>query len=823
MSRRSVGHPEVRALVDKLVILFLLDGSVNGVQRALNQTLASDRSEGWLYPNRLHALLSDDPGRAVNTQTLDTLQLAVGRLADRLDIEEARRRSAELQAKVLGAWHDSAARAPAGAQSPLALIAAELEIPPAVVRWVLHGARALGELIDLGARPRAAVPRGEPDWSFQNDAYEASLRALRKDPNRKVGLIIPTGGGKTRIAVRVLLRMLADSDRPDSVVLWVTHRRWLSLQARRELQRAINEGTADLPPDATKLLTDRVHMTMLSRLAERLEEFGDRVVLVVVDEAHHAAAPSYQPIFDRKPLRGLFLTATPNRTDELPIGIEEICYTITYRELFERGVLVEPVFERPLIVPGFDWSEPENLRDLADYVISRAEEEFTKTLVVTSRIDHVEAMHAAIGSALPADHILTADDVGFVHGGGSSAGVSPEIFLDEFTALPRGILVTTAQMLAEGFDNPAVNAVVVTYVTSSMLQLMQAAGRALRCAPGKKQAFIIQVKESDLAYHYEQRWLYQDISDLLHPQLIDRTYSDLARMNDQVERYLAERNVSEAVRLAVRGDLVQMKEGDTVQLLLTGLPYYGEASQFLTASEWNAVLVTSETRDLFLRVFNDYSGRGADVKQPQEFLRTYLDVNPRPGSRWSCFRDMLSAMEYARREIRGEEYAGDTFRGYVPNRGTTWLHYVTFRYDPRIPAGLDEFLADAVNRGEILVAYPSADHQWAACVKIELPLGGTLAFLLTPAQVSWLKQQREDVIEMLRDAPAAQGFSILAKWAFALAACPLPTVLVHRFDAFLRESTLASHLYEFGKQSADALSAPAEAGSDAVNAKRSAS
>ncbi len=797
MARRSVGHPDVRALVDKLVILFLLEGSVNGVQRSLNQVLAEDHREGWLYPNRLHALLSDDPGRAVNAQTLQTLQIALDRIAGGLDIDEARRRSAELQAKVLGAWHEATSRTTGGEPPSAGDIAAQLEIPTAIVRWVLDEA-GLGGAPSHEMSPRRAVAeRPEADWSFQDDAYQSTLQALRKDPNRKVGLVIPTGGGKTRIAVRVLLRILADSNRTDTVVLWVTHRKWLSLQAHREVQRALNEGTADLPPDAAKLLTDRVHMTMLSRLPERLEEFADRVALVVVDEAHHAAAPSYQAIFDQKPLRGLFLTATPNRTDDLPIGIDEIAYTITYRELFERGVLVEPTFEPPLVVPGLDWNDADNLRDLADYVVGRAEDDFTKTLVVGSRIEHAEAMYEAIVEALPADHVLRPDDVGFVHGSGTSTGVSPEVFLDEFLALPRGILVTTAQMLGEGFDDPAVNAVVMTYATTSMLQLMQAAGRGLRFARGKRHAYIVQVKESDLAYHYEQRWLYQEISDLLHPQLIDRTYSGLSRLGEQVEQYLAERNVSETVRAAVRSDLANVKEGDTVALLLTGLPYYGEATQFSSASEWNAVLVTPATRDLFLRVFNDYSGRGADVKQPQEFLRSYVEVNPAAGSRWIRFRDMLSAMEYARREILGVEYAGDTLRSYVPNKGTTWLHYATFRYDPRIPDGLEEFLADAVNRAEVIVTYSAGDREWAGCVKIDLPLGGTLAFLLTTEQLTWLRQEREKVIDALRGAPASQAFTILAAWALALASCPLPNVLVQQFHAFLKESTLAGHLYGF--------------------------
>ena len=63
----------------------------------------------------------------------------------------------------------------------------------------------------------------------------------------------------------------------------------------------------------------------------------------------------------RRPTRGFFLTATPNRTDDLPIGIDEIAYSITYRELFERGVIIEPTIEDPLTIDGFDWDNDEHL------------------------------------------------------------------------------------------------------------------------------------------------------------------------------------------------------------------------------------------------------------------------------------------------------------------------------------------------------------------------------------------------------------------------------------------------------------------------------
>jgi superfamily II DNA or RNA helicase len=250
----------------------------------------------------------------------------------------------------------------------------------------------------------------------------------------------------------------------------VTHRKRLAIQARRELQKMVTNGTPELPEDAVALLANRVRFTLTTSLADELAA-GRTLHMIVVDEAHHAAAPSYKPIFDTQPsLPGLFLTATPRRRDERLIGIDEVAYpAITYRGLFERGVLVEPTFDTYLLSPDAWDSEPSLLDDFADYLLDRSQRDFVKTLVVASTVERLLALHTALDRALAArgDHILTADDIAWVHGNGSSMGATPDDFLDEFAGRTRGILVATASLLGEGFDDPSINAVVVTFPSTS--------------------------------------------------------------------------------------------------------------------------------------------------------------------------------------------------------------------------------------------------------------------------------------------------------------------------------------------------------------------
>ncbi len=789
MARHTLADPDVRTVADAVAVLFLREGSAQRVQRLLTARLAADRSEGWIYPNRLHTLLSEDLTRAVNTDTLETLTLALSRLGpDALDPERALAAAATTITRVLRGWLALTAGAiPEDHAAVLRTLGRQLGLPAGVVRWIVHRKGRLAGTTITATRP-GGDPERVPDWSFQDEAHAACLHAFAKDPNRKVGLILPTGAGKTRVALRIVLSYLAQ-ERDDAVVVWVTHRTRLSTQAHRELQRAITAGTPDVPSNAVELLADRVEIVMMGDLAERLDELRERVALVVVDEAHHAAAPSYQPIFDRRPLRGLFLTATPNRTDLLPIGIDEIAYTITYRELFSRGVIVEPQFEDPLVIDDFDWWDDADVRDLADYVLERAEAEFVKTLVVTSRTDHVERMYRVLVDELDSRsaHVLRPDDIGFVHGGKSSTGALPEEFLDEFIALPRGILVATSQMLGEGFDDPNINAVVVTYRTTSLIQLMQAAGRALRAAPGKTDAYIVQLKDSELAYHYEQRWLYQDISDVLRPQLVDVGYGTQADLVEHVGRALASYNVAPDIAARIMERTAGLEAGTPYSLLLTGLPYDGDPASFSTTARWNALLIDAQERELFLRVFNDFSARRADVNDPVGFLQNYLEPRPGRGSRWQSYIDMLWAMDYARRELLGDSYSGHEGRGYAANQGSTWLTYVTFQHRPGVPAELEAFLSDAFNRDEVLRSFAESPDGWTLATKVPLPLTGTWAFLLDRSQAEWLISQRADILTVLADVAPDAMFAAMVGWKLALPTSPVPALVVERFETFLTD------------------------------------
>lgn len=799
MARVSIVDERVRQLVDgKLVPLFLAAHSTAALCKVLNKTLKANGG-GTVHPNRLHALLSDDLSRGVNEGTVALVEKAIENLHEDEEAWQRRsaRRRAELESEI---QHLRTSRQLADEE-----ILKRLSVPPAVARHLLS--------LDLTpplAKVAPASPKAErrsgaktrfPDWSFQDVAIAHCLEAFRQRPASKVGLILPTGAGKTRTALRIVLEKLAKTPANEGFVYWVTHRKNLRSQAHRELQKLLSAGKGQVPDNAAALLANRIKFVMVSALPQILAADATPPVLVVVDEAHHAAAPSYQPIFEaRYPVPALFLTATPNRGDLLPIGIDEVAFTITYRELEERGVIMMPEFQ-DFPVNDFEWTE-EQVRDLADYVIDRAEGEFTKVLVLAPRIDRVEEFHDALAEALAEaqGHPLDPDDIGFIHGGGNSLRIDNDDFLDIFAKKPRAILVS-AQILLEGFDDPGINTVILTYPSSSLIRLMQAAGRCVRYSPDKSAAYVVQARNDNLAYHFDQRWLYQEISDYLRPELIDIDYASEAELRQKVSDLLEQHNVKGAARNRLLGRIEGLVAGDTCRVLLYGLPYYGAEDRFDELSQWGAFLETPANSAAFRGVFNAFSDLGATLSDPSDFLtrdgaRFGITKNLAPGSLWSELMEVLTASYFAREEIYGSNPMAKVSRPSKRHGPTTWLRYATFHFRPRLPQELSDFLADCHNRSDLIAAYLDDASRYALAIKFPLPLDGYEGSFLTASEAAAFEATVNALVAELRKVTPPAQIGVLASFLASSSERLLPPRVFLRIEGFLGEERYAARVLQ---------------------------
>ena len=796
MARLNVQNERVQRLINQHVVpLFLVYGSIAALTKALNDTLQSAGLDGTLHPNRFHALLSNDVSRGLNEATILLTEQATKLAFDQI---------AEIHEQAASAWNNlkhEAARLHLFAGATAEEVGQRLGVPSAVAVKLLsdgvtsplqHGSPT--PLTNDTSNSRQLPP----DWGYQDVAVARCIEAFGRRPSGRIGLILPTGAGKTRTALRIVLTMLDKSGDPKAHVYWVTHRRNLREQAYRELQKLIAAGHEQLSAEQLTELATRIKFVMVGDLTPLFEGAAVKPVLIVVDEAHHAAAPSYRPVF-ANPWHApvLLLTATPNRSDSLPIGIDEIAFTITYRELAERRAILTPSF-MDFPVDNFDWS-PEAVDDLADYIIDRTSSEFTKVLVLAPRVDRVEEFFEALANRLPDDHPLELEDLGYVHGTGNSLGIGNEDFLSRFSNKPRAVLIS-AQLLLEGFDDPGINTVVLTYPSSSVIRLMQAAGRCVRYAPDKQAAYVVQARNDSIAYHFDQRWLYQEIDDFLRPQLKDIEYRSAADLKEIFAALTQSHNVETGVAARLLGRLEEIAPGETCRLFLYGLPYFGPEEKFETDARWGATLETANSSIMLRTLFNGFCALGADLSDPSDYLMRDgaahgLAKELTPGSRWGEMMGLLTASYFAKREVYGPtpiEVTGS--RPYRPNSATTWLKYVTFTFRPAVPAALAEFLRDCHNVAEIESRYLEAPISWAAAVKVPLPLGGSEAFILDGLAFNELDQATHLLRNRLADAEPKDQFSILAGGIAGANHIRVPVRLALRFEFLLTPAAKADRV-----------------------------
>lgn len=192
---------------------------------------------------------------------------------------------------------------------------------------------ALSERVPTAAADAGAnepAPGVEPETDYECDvgaviaekqpddrAYQAqALRELDDAfrDHKRVVLSLPTGAGKTFVAAK----WLADNVRGNA--LWLTHREELVNQADAELRRVfpndrrVTRWTSNGPKDGSGCV-------VIASVGCHSMPAGPFEVLVV-DEAHHSAAPSYRRwAMNYRFQKELGLTATPERHDQLKLGL----------------------------------------------------------------------------------------------------------------------------------------------------------------------------------------------------------------------------------------------------------------------------------------------------------------------------------------------------------------------------------------------------------------------------------------------------------------------------------------------------------------------
>lgn len=325
--------------------------------------------------------------------------------------------------------------------------------------------------------------------AYQDLAF-AAIRAAFAAGARAVLFVLPTGGGKTVVFSFVAKAAALLGSR----VCIIVHRDNLLLQASRSLSDCgISHGI--IAPGHTRT-SDLVQIASVQTLARRLERY--EFDLLILDEAHHAVAGTWGKIIAAYPNAFVLgVTATPARTDGR--GLAEIFETMvlgpSIGELIEQGYLVRPIV--------YGSKKKIDLSRVAirggDYDRKQLEAAVDTTSVTGDAIAEYTRLCPGAAAVVFCVSVKHAEDVAadFRAAGYSFQAIHGRMDLSEIRLaieqLQTGVLqgITSCDLISEGFDCPNIRAAIVLRPTQSEALYIQQVGRALRPAPGKDRAIII--------------------------------------------------------------------------------------------------------------------------------------------------------------------------------------------------------------------------------------------------------------------------------------------------------------------------------------------
>jgi DNA repair protein RadD len=330
---------------------------------------------------------------------------------------------------------------------------------------------------------------------YQTDVVARFHQAVA-DGKRRIIIIAPTGSGKTIVANDII----RDARAKLRKVVMLAHRREIVGQTSKKLHGSeIFHGIVQAGVEPRPL--EPVQVGSIQTLYVRAIRTGKLELpsadLLIIDEAHHCPARTYQAIIDAYPDAVLLgLTGTPCRSDGRGLGgiFDTMIECPQVAELIEQKFLVPTKCYAP--------TKPDLLGvriERGDYVESQLAERMDRPKLIGDVImnwhKYGERRKTVVFAVNVAHSIHLRDE--FIKAGVRAEhidGGTPKVERDaSLSRLADGEIevVTNCMVLTEGWDCPEVSCVVLARPTRHMALYRQMIGRVLRPAPGKTDAIVI--------------------------------------------------------------------------------------------------------------------------------------------------------------------------------------------------------------------------------------------------------------------------------------------------------------------------------------------
>ena len=336
---------------------------------------------------------------------------------------------------------------------------------------------------------------------YQQEALD-SLAAMRQNRETIALLYHATGTGKTVTAVM-------DAKRCGSRVLFVAHTMELVNQAYNTFCDLWPEVSVGKFADNLKEPDAHVVCGSIQSVALNLDQFReDAFDYLIIDEAHHASADTYQKVLSYfKPQFTLGLTATPERADDVNILeiFKNTAHKLDIQTAVEIGALVPVRCIR--IHTNIDMTKVRfnsvqyNIRDL-DVKICVTER---NQLIVDTWLDYVKDKRTVVfcASVKHAEQIAELFRTAGVAAIAVSGSMKTSERNEQLAKFASGEIkaLCACDLLNEGWDCPQTEVLFMARPTMSKVLYTQQLGRGMRTSEGKDHLMVFDFVDNASQYN----------------------------------------------------------------------------------------------------------------------------------------------------------------------------------------------------------------------------------------------------------------------------------------------------------------------------------
>jgi len=357
-------------------------------------------------------------------------------------------------------------------------------------------------------------------YPFQREMlYE--LEVERKVHNRWKNLIVAaTGSGKTVVSAFDYRRVR--NEWRDASLLFVAHRQEILRQSRVTFRNVLRDGdfgelmvAGERPRDGKHVFASiqSLHHLDLQTLAPNFYD------IVIIDEFHHAEAPTYTRLLEYlKPRLLVGMTATPERTDGLDVKRwfdGRIAVELRLWDALDQGLLCPFQYfgvSDGVDLSGLTWSrggyDPKELSK----VYTANDVRVRRVLDTLNNLVESVATMKALGFCVSVEHARFMTDR-FNQAGIPAAAVSAATADAERTQALRDLrsgktkVIFSVDLFNEGLDVPNVDTVLFLRPTESAIVFLQQLGRGLRRAEGKAGLTVLDfIGQQHRRFRFEERF-----------------------------------------------------------------------------------------------------------------------------------------------------------------------------------------------------------------------------------------------------------------------------------------------------------------------------